>query len=1017
MLSFNEVNGQSFGNIAMGGAGFVSGVITCKTKQNLIYIRTDVGGAYRWDTINNKWIPLLDWASVNQTGFLGVESLAVDPSNPDNLFMSAGISYFNSGKSVILRSSDQGKTFSITDVTSLFTVNGNGMGRNSGEKLAVDPNLDSILFCGSRLKGLFKSTNLGVSWKHVDSLKVSTTSSGNGISFVIFDPSTGTNGFATQTLLVGVSRIGQSLYRSDNGGATFSLVAGAPATLMPLRSSLAGDRNLYITYANASGPWDPSSGQIWKYNLATGTWTNITPSGITTPFSGISVDPNNPDRVVASTINIYQPQANPQGGFTYGDQIYLSTNGGLSWVNKITHGYKFDPNGIPWANNGMAIHWAGCIEFDPFNTKRVFVVSGNGIFRTDNIDSTTNVWKFNVQGLEETVPTDIISIPGGPVISVVGDYIGSRNINPAVYGMGLSPGFGTYSSVAFAALKTNLVFRAGTEMYYSTDTGKAWTIRSSKGAGGKLAISADGNVILHCPDNSSITYRSTNNGTSWSSVGGLNFISEPVADPVNPSVFYAYNSGKMMVSLNGGASFSNSGTLAGGGSKHIRTVPGYEGNLWVALYGGGLTRSINYGATFTKLSSVTSCDAVGIGKAVPGASYPTVFIWGNVGGITGLFFSTDEGKTWNRCNDDEHQWGGPANGQFVQGDMNLLGYVYMSTAGRGTVFARPDYMLSSDSLNIPVGDTSRITAVKLSSDTVKWTWNSSDTTIAKIDTTGLVSGIALGLATITATTNGGKSVKIAVTVTNPVTSLSVGPAIDSIDISQQVQLTATVTPSDATVSWNSVNGAVATVSSTGLVTGVKTGLSIITVIAGNKKVSIPIVVGIPPTGINVNPTSDTIKILEKTQFSATLIPGNNTNNKVVWSSSKTTVATVDTTGLVTGKSKGSAVITASSFDGSVKATSNITVTKDTLTDVNYIQQANDILIYPNPLNRKQLSIDLGELKGTVVIRISDINGKTVMQNTEADKQRFQLDINLGPGTYFVQFTNVNKTFLKKLVVE
>jgi uncharacterized protein YjdB len=341
----------------------------------------------------------------------------------------------------------------------------------------------------------------------------------------------------------------------------------------------------------------------------------------------------------------------------------------------------------------------------------------------------------------------------------------------------------------------------------------------------------------------------------------------------------------------------------------------------------------------------------------------------------------------------------------------------MSTAGRGTVFARPDYMLSSDSLNIPVGDTSRITAVKLSSATVKWTWNSSDTTIAKIDTTGLVSGIALGLATITATTNGGKSVKIAVTVTNPVTSLSVGPAIDSIDISQQVQLTATVTPSDATVSWNSVNGAVATVSSTGLVTGVKTGLSIITVIAGNKKVSIPIVVGIPPTGINVNPTSDTIKILEKTQFSATLIPGNNTNNKVVWSSSKTTVATVDTTGLVTGKSKGSAVITASSFDGSVKATSNITVTKDTLTDVNYIQQANDILIYPNPLNRKQLSIDLGELKGTVVIRISDINGKTVMQNTEADKQRFQLDINLGPGTYFVQFTNVNKTFLKKLVVE
>jgi hypothetical protein len=70
-------------NVAMGGGGFVSGIITSKTQKDLMYARTDVGGAYRWDAANSRWIPLLDWTSESELGYQGVESLAIDPVEPN----------------------------------------------------------------------------------------------------------------------------------------------------------------------------------------------------------------------------------------------------------------------------------------------------------------------------------------------------------------------------------------------------------------------------------------------------------------------------------------------------------------------------------------------------------------------------------------------------------------------------------------------------------------------------------------------------------------------------------------------------------------------------------------------------------------------------------------------------------------------------------------------------------------------------------------------------------------------
>jgi hypothetical protein len=92
----------TWGTVTMGGGGFVSAIITSKTEKNLIYARTDVGGAYRWNDVDQSWIPLNDWLDPNSNGLYGIDALAIDPSNPARLYMLAGTDYWNNGKTMIL---------------------------------------------------------------------------------------------------------------------------------------------------------------------------------------------------------------------------------------------------------------------------------------------------------------------------------------------------------------------------------------------------------------------------------------------------------------------------------------------------------------------------------------------------------------------------------------------------------------------------------------------------------------------------------------------------------------------------------------------------------------------------------------------------------------------------------------------------------------------------------------------------------------------------------------------------
>ena len=149
-------------NVAVGGGGFAPNIIFSRAERGLAYLRTDRGGAYRWDRKAQRWIPLQDSSPVSS--YMGIESIAPDPANPAIVYLAAGMGYW--GDAAIWRSTDRGASWRITPVP--FKMGGNEDGRGLGERLAIDPNRTSTLLFGSRHDGLWRSGDSGATWRKVE---------------------------------------------------------------------------------------------------------------------------------------------------------------------------------------------------------------------------------------------------------------------------------------------------------------------------------------------------------------------------------------------------------------------------------------------------------------------------------------------------------------------------------------------------------------------------------------------------------------------------------------------------------------------------------------------------------------------------------------------------------------------------------------------------------------------------------------------------------------------------------
>jgi hypothetical protein len=748
-------------NVQIVGGGYIPGIIFSPKEKDLIYARTDMGTAYRWDATNSKWIPLLDWMTPDNWNWTGVESIATDPVDSNKLYIVVG-TYTNEWadtNGAVLRSSDKGKTFSAPVVLP-FKAGGNMPGRGMGERLAIDPNLNSVLYFGARSgNGLWRSTDSGATWAKVSSFPNpgtyyqdntnSYTKDLVGVTWVTFDPRSGSAGSASKTIYVGVADKTTSVYRSTDGGATWAALPGQPTGFMAHHGVLSSTGVLYLTYNNAAGPYDGSSGDVWRYDTATSTWKLISPvpSSNTSDdyfgYGGLAVDAQHPDTVMVSAMNSWWP-----------DTIFWrSLDGGTTWTKiwdwtsypSRSFRYTLDITAAPWLTMGNEpidpvpspkLGWmVDDIEIDPFNSDRFMYGTGATLYGCNNLtawDSGGKIaLKVMAQGIEETAILGLISPPSGaPLISAMGDLDGfvHTDLDKVPAKQNRAPNLSSARDIDFAELSPSFIVRVGdsdrsitpviNRAGFTYSGGSSWfqanAEPSGTSAGGTVAAAADASRVLWAPTGAAVSW-STDNGNSWTASTGVPRESIVRSDRVNPKKFYGFstNDSTFYASANAGVSFTATTKLSGVTSARFRAVPGVEGDLWLAGGTAGLFHSTDGGATFTKISGVTRADDIGYGKAAPGKSYVALYLVGTVGGVRTIYRSDDDAASWVRITNDAQAVVG-ANA-ILTGDPRIYGRVYVGTNGRGIFYGdlgtttTPDFSLSSTSATVIPGATGTAT--------------------------------------------------------------------------------------------------------------------------------------------------------------------------------------------------------------------------------------------------------------------------------------------------------------------
>lgn len=721
----------TWNNVTVGDGGFSPNIIFSSVQPGLAYLRTDIGGIYRYDPSEQRWLPLQD--GMTEGNYFGIESVAPDPRDADTVYAAVGM--YASGPAAILRSEHRGLRWNIFPVP--FRMGGNEDGRGLGERLAVDPNDTKIVYFGSRHDGLQRSEDRGRTWSQVSAFPAAGLgqpaphSTHAGISFVLFDPRSAAGNSPTRTIFVGVADAGERhLYRSNDSGESWRSVLHEPrADLLPVRAQLDANGVLYLTYCNGIGPNGITAGAVFKLDTASGAWADITPTASSETaggFMGLALDFQQPGTVLVATIDRWQDS----------DTIWRSTDAGHSWTS-LRPLSEIDASaapflrwGQPHANFGW---WMAGLAIDPFDSGHLAYTTGATVYDTDAPLPAGNshpiLWRPWVRGIEETAILSLASPPQGPpLLSGFGDIGGfvheDLRLSPA--SMYSNPIFDNTDTLDYAGLAPSIVVRSGrprrgaNAMAWSQDFGRSWTplqppaqhasgapaarsanalapaTRDGHKPEGAVVVSADGATFIAVGDVSSVT---RDRGQSWHAVRGLPDSAYPVADRVDAQRFYAldFEHSRMLGSEDGGASFAalasrglpadlRSGQPRDHTPWPLLATPGNAGDLWL-VGREGLYHSTDGGRRFALRHSDLSVTALAFGKPKSDRDYPTLFAIGARGQLIAIWRSDDTGASWSRVNDAEHEYG--RRFRVIAGDPRVFGRVYVGTDGRGILYGEP----------------------------------------------------------------------------------------------------------------------------------------------------------------------------------------------------------------------------------------------------------------------------------------------------------------------------------------
>jgi hypothetical protein len=728
----------AWSNVKIVGGGYITGLYFHPTQPNLIYARTDVGGAYRWGPNDSQWTPLLDFTAKSAWWESGVEAIGLDPSNADNLYIAVG-EYTNSwdGNGAMLISNDQGNTF--TTVPLSFQNGSNQLGRGTGDRIAVDPNRPSVIYFGTRIAGLQISTNSGLAWTRATGLSFTATSNGNGVIAVLPVASSGSSGSASPVVYAitggtGTGSDPQAIYVTTNGGttaSTWTAVAGQPSfasastPLAPLQAKLGPNGNLYILYGDEPGPNTMTTGQLWKFapfsNWTSGTWTQIAlPNenlaiNDSNGYGGIAVDPSHAGHLLLSTLDQYWPT---------GDVVYRSSDDGATWrdVSSVPTSSSSASPGLATHNSSLSPYlayggsaaevstgnWATALAIDPFNADHAIYGTGATVWTTTNLTSadpsasSTGIvnWTVGANGIEETAVLGLWAPPSGNtlLLSSLGDLFGfaHRNLTVSPPQQMFGNPAATPASMDFEQNTPTTVVRvtdgssgATPIGSISSDGGLTWSgfasmPTGSKG-GGTIAVAPDGSSMVWATEDTASVWYSTNLGQSWTASSGIGAQAQVASDRVKPGVYYGFSNGTLTMSTDGGATFTNVQSSLPSGSI-LTVLPDAQGDLWLAGQSSGLYTNSGTAAnpSLTAVAGIQDAYHLGFGKSAAGGAKPALYLDGQIAGVWGLYRSTDGGSTWIQINDSAHQWGGIS---VVCGDMRTFGTVYLGTlGGRGIIW-------------------------------------------------------------------------------------------------------------------------------------------------------------------------------------------------------------------------------------------------------------------------------------------------------------------------------------------
>jgi len=265
--------------------------------------------------------------------------------------------------------------------------------------------------------------------------------------------------------------------------------------------------------------------------------------------------------------------------------------------------------------------------------------------------------------------------------------------------------------------------------------------------------------------------------------------------------------------------------------------------------------------------------------------------------------------------------------------------VTVSNVAVGSVVVQPQAPTITQGANVQLSATVRDVNGVIVTDRVV-TWSSASPAVATVSSSGVVTGVGGGTATITATSEGRSGTTLVTVQQLPVATVTVQPANDTVLIGGTAQLTAVAkdsagrTLTGRAIAWHSNSTAIATVDANGLVSGVTAGSTTVTATSEGKVGTATILVVVPIANVSVAPATKSIVAGDQTTFTATPRDATNkvvTGRTLTWSSSNPSVATVTQAGVATGTGVGVAIITATANPEGVSGGGTLTVTAASVT--------------------------------------------------------------------------------------